>query len=99
MGRYSDNLICSISLQILPQIAEANYHYLFDQDMWLLMPEDGIVDKYYKSLNDFGAFSFIDRECFPVFPVCFLSYQTYHNLVPKLGNIRSEAYFTIDLCL
>jgi hypothetical protein len=46
----------SVGLQIVPSIADSNFHHLFYQREWLLMPEDYmILEKYYESLTRVGS--------------------------------------------
>jgi len=47
-----------------------DYHRLFDDGKWLLLPENDIVKKFFDSTDD--MFHFADRDRFPDFPVSLL---------------------------
>jgi hypothetical protein len=53
-------------------VADSHLHRLFDNGQWLLMPEDCIIKKYFESMISIGGQLFVQRECFPNFPVCLL---------------------------
>ena len=59
-------------LRILPSIATATLHHLFDRKKWLLIPEDFVIQEYYKSLRTVVKCHYVCRGCFPQFSVCFL---------------------------
>lgn len=70
-GRYSSITLAQLSddLGIVTSIANPLYHLLFDQQGWLLMPEDCILEKYRASLEIFAGISIARRERFHDFPV------------------------------
>jgi hypothetical protein len=61
----------SYQLTNCAEIADVQLHAQFDDQAWLLMPEDDIVDKFYESLSFLGATRGI-REKFPDYSVCLL---------------------------
>jgi hypothetical protein len=61
----------SVNLGYVPSIVGIDLHYLFYKERaWLLMPEDGILEKFRESLDFVGGQYFAQRERFPDFPVC-----------------------------
>jgi hypothetical protein len=55
------------SLRIVPSIVDANLQITFDNGEWLLLPEDRIIKKFYKTLDNVRR---VKREDFPTLPVC-----------------------------
>jgi hypothetical protein len=54
-------------------IARIDFHKLFDQGNWLLLPEDRIIDEFDKNLSSVGGLGgelFVDRKNFPQIDVC-----------------------------
>ena len=51
---------------------ESSLHQFFDQNQWLLLPEDCVVKKYRESLSTVGDLFYALRDHLPDFPICLL---------------------------
>jgi hypothetical protein len=55
------------ALRFVPSIADSNIHTAFDKGECLLLPEDRIIEEFYKALDNARR---VKRENFPTLPVC-----------------------------
>lgn len=68
--------------------ADAGWHNSFDQQNWLLLPEDNIIDLFHNALGHKVETFFVKREQFPDIPVCLLLFTaTNVDGVILAGNI------------
>ena len=62
-------------LQIVPSIATIDFHVLFDQQKWMLIPDEDVVKILGSTLV--GRFGHtVDRKLFPEFSVCLLKFSS-----------------------
>jgi hypothetical protein len=61
----------SVSLRTVFSIADVSLHKKFDKGLWLLIPEEHIIKRFFDSVY-FSLYHYPDRARFPEFDVCLL---------------------------